>query len=156
MKKQHIGFALFAMLCIVLSFAFTPSNEAVKAKEAVEAESTTSNSVIFAPTASTGTSTNTELDTITLASALTSKWTGCIQLTTTSTSGTRSQKVLIYETNVRAGTGYILVDSTTATTASIAAVRKVVEVYGQRQMFVVKSTGTQVSPYSLQLVYKKY
>jgi len=156
MKPQNIGLALFAMLCIVLSFAFTPSKEAVKAKDAVEAESTTSNSVIFAPTASTGTSTNTERDTITLASALTSKWTGSIQLKTTSTSGTRSQKVLIYESNFRDGTGWILVDSTGSTSATVSDVRKVTEVYGQRQMFVVKSTGTQVSPYSLQLVYKKY
>lgn len=151
MKPQHIGFALFAMLCVLLSFAFSSESP-----QSFGATNSTSNSVVFAPTASTGTSTNTELDTITLASALTSKWTGCIQLSTTSTSGTRSQKVLIYETNVRAGTGYILVDSTGSTSATVSNVRKVVEVYGQRQMFVVKSTGTQVSPYSLQLVYKKY
>jgi hypothetical protein len=152
MKPQNIGFALFAMLCIALSFAFSSDNP-----QSFGATNTTSNSVIFAPTASTGTSTNTELDTITLASALTSKWTGCVQLSTTSTSGTRSQKVLIYETNVRAGTGWILIDSTSSTSATVSNVRKAgIEVGGQRQMFVVKSTGTQVSPYSLQLVYKKY
>lgn len=150
MKSRNIFYYLLALCAIVGVFAFANAEP-----EQVSASSA-STSFIYAPTASTGTSTNTELDTITLGATLSSKWTGSVQLKTTSTSGTRSQKVLIYETNFRDGTGYILVDSTSATSATVSNVRKVTEVYGQRQMFVVKSTGTQVSPYSLQLVYKKY
>lgn len=152
MKKQHIGFALFAMLCIVLSFAFSSSNEGgFKA-----GSSTTSNSVVFIPTATSDTLTNAENDTITLSSLLSSKWTHCVQLSTTSLSGTRSAKVYIQETNTRAGGDWITVDSTSAVSASVAVVRKTGETYGLRHRYIVDATGTQSTKYTLQAVYKKY
>jgi len=150
MKKQHIGFALFAMLCIVLSFSFTPSSEGFKAG------STTSNTVVFIPTATSDTLTNAENDTITLSSLLSSKWTHCIQLSTTSLSGTRSAKVYLQETNTRAGGDWITVDSTSATSASVAAVRKTGETYGLRHRYIIDASGTQSTKYTFQAVYKKY
>ena len=151
MKPQNIGFALFAMLCIVLSFAFSSDNP-----QSFGATNTTSNSVVFIPTATTDTISGTERDTLTQSSLLSSKWTGRVQLSTTTVSGTNTVKVYVYETNTRAGSNWILVDSTGSASVSTLDVAKVTEVYGLRRRYIIAGTGSGNRRYTFQEVYKKY
>lgn len=151
MKTQNIGFALFAMLCIVLSFAFSSDNP-----QSFGVTNSTSNSVVFIPTATTDTISGTERDTLTQSSLLSSKWTGRVQLSTTTVSGTNTVKVYVYETNTRAGGNWILVDSTGSASVSALDVAKVTEVYGLRRRYIIAGTGSGNRRYTFQEVYKKY
>ena len=147
MKMRNFLLLILAAVGLILS-AFTAKGQA-----------TSTSKTYWVPSIS-GTSTNTERDTFLIAATLSSKWTGTYQFNTTSTSGTRNAKVYIYESTTRSGTAatipWVLVDSTSAVSASVASVVKVKDVYGARVMLVVSSTGTQVSPYSIVALMKTY
>lgn len=147
MKTRSIFIIILAAVSLLLSVV------------SASAQATSTSKTYWASTMS-GTSTNTERDTHLIAATLASKWTGCYQFNTTSTSGTRNAKVYIYESTTRSGTAatipWVLVDSTSAVSATTARIQKVRDVYGARIMLVVSSTGTQVTPYTIVPVFKTY
>jgi hypothetical protein len=147
MKTRNVLILIIAAVSLILS-AFTAS-----------AQATSTSKTYWVPSI-TGTSTNTERDTFLIAATLSSKWTGSYQFNTTSTSGTRNAKVYIYESTTRSGTAatipWVLVDSTSAVSATVARTLKVRDVNGARVMLVVSSTGPQVTPYSIVALMKTY
>lgn len=139
--RNKLIFGFLAIFSGLLLFSFTDERAAFVAP------------VTYAPTAITGTITNTEIDTITLAT-LVNPYRLTVQKKVNQTSGTSNVMFIRDASNAKTGTtNWVTLDtlSGTSTTGSIHDLGAAVYM---RYRFRLKGTGTQVSTYTLTPVAK--
>lgn len=101
--------------------------------------------------------TNAANDTLTVPWVLQSRYTGALQITRTSISGTANIAVSIQTSVAPASSSddtWVTVATTSATTAT-AELLTLAETYGQRYRIIVDGTGTQSTSYQLSWLSKK-
>lgn len=154
MRNNIIGAALL-LLVGLLFFAGKP--------EATEAESHTAKTElapsprVLQKTWDLDTISNANNDTLTLPWTLQSRYTGALQITRTSISGTANVAVSI-QTSVTSSTSTDVTWVTVATTSGTGATNELLtlaETYGQRYRIIVDGTGTQSTSYRLSWMSKK-
>lgn len=155
--RNYIFGACLLFVVGLLSFAGKP--DYLTNADAVEVET----GKAFAPakllsyTFTKDTITNAANDTLTVPWVLQSRYTGALQITRTSISGTANIAVSI-QTSVTSSSStdvtWVTVATTSATTAT-AELLTLAETYGQRYRIIVDGTGTQSTSYRLSWLSKK-
>lgn len=148
MRNYILG--AFLLFCIgALSFAGKP--------EAVDSANFAAPSALLAKTWAKDTITNAANDTLTLPWVLQSRYTGALQITRTSISGTINLSVVI-QASVTGASSADVTWVTVATSAGTGATNETLtlaETYGQRYRIIVDGTGTQSSSYRLSWLSKR-
>lgn len=148
MRNYILG--AFLLFCIgALSFAGKP--------EAVDSANFAPPSALLTKTWAKDTITNAANDTLTLPWVLQSRYTGALQITRTSISGTINLSVVI-QASVTGASSADVTWVTVATSAGTGATNEILtlaEAYGQRYRVIVDGTGTQSSSYRLSWLSKR-
>lgn len=148
MRNYILG--AFLLFCIgALSFAGKP--------EAVDSTNFAPVPSLLSKTWAKDTITNAANDTLTLPWTLQSRYTGALQITRTSISGTINLSVVI-QASVTGASSADVTWVTVATSSGTGATNEILtlaETYGQRYRIIVDGTGTQSSSYRLSWLSKR-
>lgn len=139
--RNKILFGLLAIVAALSLYSFTDEKNTFAA------------TVPYIPAALTGTITNTEIDTLTLATMV-NPYRLTVYKKNTNTSGTTNVMTILDASTARSGTtNWVTIDTLdgTSTTASIHDLGAAVFL---RYRFRLKGTGTQVSTYRLEVAAK--
>lgn len=137
--RNKLLFGLLALFAVAALFSFTSERSFAP--------------VTYSPAAYTGTITNTEIDTITLATMVNPYHLVCYKKVA-QTSGTSNVMFILDAAVAKTGTANWVAIDTLSGTSTTAGIYDLGSAVYQRYRFRLKGTGTQVSTYTLEVAAK--